>query len=102
MKTDLNIFCAGNTVEVRCYDEFEKKTLNDREYIINSARDSIGLGGYDHLFNNCEHFCYGITLNKRYSDYTNHLYYLAEHKRREDGICGFLDKFRMVIKNKTY
>ena len=64
IKTDLKKFLRGGTVEVKEYTDAELADLYPVEGIVNYARACLGDGGYNLLFNNCEHFANVCTLGK--------------------------------------
>ena len=54
--TDINVFLCGKFLEVGVPDKQEKKKMRSPEEIVKIARSRIGEGGYNILYNNCEHF----------------------------------------------
>jgi len=56
--TTLYEFLNGGTPEVRTYTESELKKKRSNEEIVNFAKSKVGsgLGTYDLITNNCEHF----------------------------------------------
>ena len=53
MKTDLQTFLAGGTLEVARYDDDEVYPVDD---VVEYARSCVGDTGYNLIFENCEHF----------------------------------------------
>ncbi len=64
IKSDLQKFLRGGTVEVKEYTDAELADLYPVEGIVNYARTCLGDGGYNLIFNNCEHFANACTLGK--------------------------------------
>ena len=64
IKTDLENFLRGGTVEVKEYTDAEIADLYPVEGIVNYARACLGDDGYNLIFNNCEHFANACTLGK--------------------------------------
>ena len=64
IKTDLQKFQRGGTVEVKEYSDAELADLYPVEGIVSYARTCLGDGGYNLIFNNCEHFANACTLGK--------------------------------------
>lgn len=62
--TTLKEFLRGGECEVRVYTEREKRTIRPVEGTVGFARSCIGKGGYDLVFNNCEHFANRCTFGK--------------------------------------
>ena len=56
IKTSLEEFLAGGTVEVKVYDKAERAKLYPVDDIVEYARDCLGETGYNPIFENCEHF----------------------------------------------
>ena len=56
LKTDLQQFLRGGTVEVKLYTGAERAKLYPVEDIVEYARDALGDTGYNPVFENCEHF----------------------------------------------
>jgi len=57
ISTNLTTFLKGGELLVRGYTEEEKKLVLEPDHIVTYARSCIGEGGYNLVFNNCEHFC---------------------------------------------
>lgn len=66
-QTTLKEFLQNEKLLVRVYSKDEKKRLNKPKVIIRKARSAIGLGNYDFLKNNCEHFTNDCVFNERFS-----------------------------------
>ncbi|MBO4779660.1 MAG: lecithin retinol acyltransferase family protein [Selenomonadaceae bacterium] len=64
IKTDLQKFLRGGTVEVKEYNDAELDDLYPVEGIVSYARTCLGDDGYNLIFNNCEHFANACTLGK--------------------------------------
>lgn len=64
IRTSLERFLSGGTVEIKEYNEEELADLYPVEGIVNYARACLGDDGYNILFNNCEHFANACTLGK--------------------------------------
>lgn len=64
ISTSLEQFLDGGIVEVKIYNDEERADLYHVEGIVAYARDCLGDGGYNLLFNNCEHFANACTLGK--------------------------------------
>ncbi len=56
MKTDIAGFLGGEFAEVAELDRKELKQRRSIEDIVSYAESRLGEGGYDILYNNCEHF----------------------------------------------
>lgn len=67
IKSDLQKFLRGGTVEVKEYNDAELDDLYPVEGIVSYARACLGDGGYNFIFNNCEHFANACTLGKHRS-----------------------------------
>ncbi len=68
--TDLNTFLKGGICEARDYNEEELKKLKPKEEIIKTAKEMLGtgLGEYNLISNNCEHFSNYCAFGKKESD----------------------------------
>lgn len=64
IKTDLQKFLRGGTVEVKEYTDAELNDLYPVEGIVSYARACLGDDDYNLIFNNCEHFANACTLGK--------------------------------------
>lgn len=62
--TSLSAFLKAGQVQVKVYTEEEKESLYPVDQIIRNARNSLGSGNYNLIFNNCEHFANICTLGK--------------------------------------
>lgn len=66
-KTSVENFLQGGFLEVRQYDRKERKTKNPNELVVEIAMSKLGEGGYNFIFNNCEHFCNLCVFNEKKS-----------------------------------
>lgn len=64
IKTDLDEFLRGGTLEVKEYTEEELDDLYPVEHIVHYARGCLGDVGYNLVINNCEHFANMCTLGR--------------------------------------
>ena len=64
IKTDFQKFLRGGEVEVKEYTDAELADVYPVEGIVSYARACLGDGGYNLVFNNCEHFANACTLGK--------------------------------------
>lgn len=64
IKTNLDTFLKGGTVEVKIYNDDELQDLYPIDGIVNYARACLGDKGYNLAFNNCEHFANVCTLGR--------------------------------------
>lgn len=64
IKTDLDEFLRGGTLEVKEYTEEELDDLYPVEHIVHYARGCLGDAGYNLVINNCEHFANMCTLGR--------------------------------------
>lgn len=64
IKTNLDTFLKGGTVEVKIYSDDELQDLYPVDGIVNYARACLGDKGYNLAFNNCEHFANVCTLGR--------------------------------------
>lgn len=55
-KDPLAHFSMGKQLEVRDYSLSEKLKKHSVKRILEEANNSLGIGGYDIIYNNCEHF----------------------------------------------
>lgn len=78
--TTLEKFSQGKFIEVRQYDRKEKKKKNSPEKIIEIALSKIGEGGYNFIYNNCEHFANFCVFNEKISNQVNDVH---EEMRRK-------------------
>ena len=78
--TDLKTFLKGGIAEAREYNEIELKKLLPKDEIINRAKSLLGtgLGKYNLITNNCEHFsnycAFGVKESTQVSDVLNMLF----------------------------
>ena len=56
--TDIDTFLKGGVAEARDYTNFELEKLKSKDEIVNKAKSLLGtgLGEYNLITNNCEHF----------------------------------------------
>ena len=66
-KTSVEEFLQGGFLEVRQYNRKERKLKNSNEKIVEIANSKLGEGGYNFIFNNCEHFCNICVFNEKKS-----------------------------------
>ena len=66
-KTTVEEFLQGGFLEVRQYNRKERKLKNSNEKIVEIATSKLGEGGYNFIFNNCEHFCNICVFNEKKS-----------------------------------
>ena len=64
IKTNLDTFLKGGTVEVKIYNDDELQDLYPIDGIVNYARACLGDKGYNLALNNCEHFANVCTLGR--------------------------------------
>lgn len=71
--TNLKTFAKDGEVEARDYNEEELKKLRPKEEIIKTAKDMLGtgLGEYNLVTNNCEHFSNYCAFGKKESNQVN-------------------------------
>ena len=55
-KDSLQHFAMGKSLEVRDYSLAEKLRKKPPKKVIEAAESQLGQGGYDIIYNNCEHF----------------------------------------------
>ena len=67
VKTNLEKFLDGGTVEVKVYDSVERTKLYPVEEIVEYARDCVDDSGYNPFFENCEHFANECTIGEHRS-----------------------------------
>ena len=74
ISTSLDTFLKGGDVEVRVYNNTEKNDVRSKDEIVKFARSMLGtgLGEYDIINNNCEHFsnycAFGIKKSNQVED----------------------------------
>ena len=73
ISTTLDEFLKGGEVEVRTYSDEEKKRVRSKEEIVKFAKSMLGtgLGEYDLINNNCEHFSYYCAFGEKFSNQVN-------------------------------
>lgn len=64
ISSDLNFFLKDGELEVKEYMDEEFQDLYAPEQIVAYARSCLGDGGYNLIFNNCEHFANVCTLGR--------------------------------------
>lgn len=64
ISSDLNFFLKGGELEVKEYTDEEFQDLYAPDQIVTYARSCLGDGGYNLIFNNCEHFANVCTLGR--------------------------------------
>ena len=69
--TDIDAFLNGGFLEVAVLDRKESKKRRPPEKTVQMARLRIGEGGYNILYNNCEHFATDCVLGERKCTQTN-------------------------------
>jgi len=65
LASDIDTFLAGGFLEVAVLDRKERKKRRPPEKTVEFARSKIGEGGYNILYNNCEHFATLAVLGER-------------------------------------
>ena len=70
LSTDIDKFRNGGYPEFADLSFGEKLKRFKTEKIIETARSRIGEGGYNIVYNNCEHFAYECIFGKKYSSQT--------------------------------
>lgn len=56
LASNIDDFLAGGFLEVCQFDRKERKKHRKPQEVIDYARSKLGMGGYNILYNNCEHF----------------------------------------------
>ena len=56
LASDIDRFLAGGFLEVCEFDRKERKKNRTPDEVVNYARSKLGMGGYNIIYNNCEHF----------------------------------------------
>ncbi|MBT9777857.1 NC domain protein [Clostridium sp. MCC353] len=98
IRSDLDYFLKGGTLEVKEYTEDEFNDLYSPEQIVLYARACLGDKGYHLAFNNCEHFANVCTLGRFRSNQVERV--LSGKLPNEEGKeLGFLEKIGNAIKN---
>ena len=73
IKTTLDDFLRDGEVEVKVYTQRELPDLFPVKEIMNYARASLGVSGYNLVFNNCEHFANTCTLGVHHSQQVDNI-----------------------------
>lgn len=68
--SDMNTFLNGEFLEVGVLDKKELKNRRSADEIEKTALSRIGEGGYNILYNNCEHFAYECVFGQKYCSQT--------------------------------
>ena len=73
LSTTLDEFLKGGEVEVRVYSDEEKKKVRSKDDIVKFAKSKLGtgLGEYDLINNNCEHFSNYCAFGEKFSNQVN-------------------------------
>lgn len=91
ISSDLNFFLKGGELEVKEYTDEEFQDLYAPDQIVAYARSCLGDGGYNLIFNNCEHFANVCTLGRFRSHQVERL---LQNKGVDDmGIFGRIGGF---------
>ena len=98
IKTDLDTFLKGGTVEVKIYNDDELQDLYPVDGIVNYARACLGDKGYNLAFNNCEHFANVCTLGRFRSRQVERVLQ-GKLPLEEDNGMGIFGKIGGAIKN---
>lgn len=86
ISSDLQFFLKGGELEVKEYTDEEFQDLYAPDQIVAYARSCLGDGGYNLLFNNCEHFANVCTLGRFRSHQVERLF---QNKESDDmGLFG--------------
>lgn len=93
ISSDSNFFLKDGELEVKEYTDEEFQDLYAPEQIVAYARSCLGDGGYNLIFNNCEHFANVCTLSRFRS-------YQVERLLQNMGVdyMGLLDTIGGLIK----
>lgn len=86
ISSDLQFFLKGGELEVKEYTDEEFQDLYAPDQIVAYARSCLGDGGYNLLFNNCEHFANVCTLGRFRSHQVERL--LQDKENDDMGILG--------------
>lgn len=97
IKTNLEDFLRGGTLEVKEYTEEELDDLYPVEHIVHYARGCLGDAGYNLIINNCEHFANMCTLGRFRSKQVETCFEIILSggrlpKKRGENNMGFLSK----------
>ncbi|MBS6643479.1 MAG: lecithin retinol acyltransferase family protein [Clostridiaceae bacterium] len=98
IRSDLDYFLKGGTLEVKEYTADEFSDLYSPEQIVVYARACLGDKGYHLAFNNCEHFANVCTLGRFRSNQVERVL-SGRLPNEEDKDLGFLGKIGSAIKN---
>lgn len=73
ISTTLDEFLKGGEVEVRIYNDEEKTKVRSKDDIVKFAKSKLGtgLGEYDLINNNCEHFSNYCAFGEKFSNQVN-------------------------------
>ena len=71
--SDMATFLSGGCLEVAEFDQAEKNKNRHPDEVVDYARSRIGEGGYNILYNNCEHFAYDCVTGKPHCSQTSDL-----------------------------
>ena len=73
ISTDIDAFLVGGFLEVAEFDKKEKKKNRKPNEVVSYAKASLGKGGYNILYNNCEHFANECVTGQASSSQTDGL-----------------------------
>ena len=73
-KVSIEEFLKGGFLEVKVFDRKERKQKRNVDDIVNTALSMLGEGGYDILYNNCEHFVNYCILGEKKSSQVDDLH----------------------------
>ena len=65
ISTDISTFLNGGEIETAAPTKSELKAMRKPDEIVRIARSKLGMGGYDILHNNCEHFVNECTFGSQ-------------------------------------
>lgn len=65
--TDAETFAGGSIIEKAVFDRRERRSRFAPEKTVALARSRLGEGGYDLLYNNCEHFVFECVFGEHRS-----------------------------------
>ncbi|MBO2517223.1 MAG: hypothetical protein CW338_08145 [Clostridiales bacterium] len=77
-KDSLNVFSMQGKIEVRDYSLRERIKKNSAKKVISLAESHLGEGGYDIIYNNCEHFVNLCVFGVAYSTQIDNMRIEAE------------------------
>ena len=96
-------FLKGAFAEVAVFDKKELKRKKTVEEIIEKAESSLGKGGYDILYNNCEHFANECVFGVHSSSHVDDVRKEVEKKLPTINIfVGKVDAFKDASKLPSY